>query len=389
MVKLNPLHPESSIYLADHFRFDKLMDKTAGVRWDGSHADLMRYLHRLEKLFEPITTMSSYYGVETTVRLAPLHLQMGLTSYRIREHAQSPIYILDHEVCAALDQTNLTWIDAQSFAHLPQCFSIVVSEPSDKLTLFHTEADGKECWLPVSDYIVWRIHDPDQRARLAESHNILNSDDPSIQMFAWVGTSRQDYVNGSTASNWGSFVIGDNVKLDDLSRGLEATMKRVAEMAIAQGEMPRLVVPEDASDDYREFLARQDIENKGFLEDFRHSDAQGASLVVSSAFIAKFVLLHSCEWFKGHCVPLHPPGLKAMPHKAVMMKLAWGNRLKVVLPPCEMSQDDELTDHERKSPSRHWVPGFFRQQPYGPNRTLRRTQWIRSFWRGSTPIMRG
>jgi hypothetical protein len=34
------------------------------------------------------------------------------------------------------------------------------------------------------------------------------------------------------------------------------------------------------------------------------------------------------------------------------------------------------------SPRGHWVTGFWREQPYGEGRTLRRTLWIEPFWRG-------
>lgn len=34
------------------------------------------------------------------------------------------------------------------------------------------------------------------------------------------------------------------------------------------------------------------------------------------------------------------------------------------------------------SPRGHWVSGFWREQPYGPQRSLRKTLWIEPFWRG-------
>ena len=34
------------------------------------------------------------------------------------------------------------------------------------------------------------------------------------------------------------------------------------------------------------------------------------------------------------------------------------------------------------SPRGHWVSGFWREQPHGPQRSLRKTLWIEPFWRG-------
>lgn len=34
------------------------------------------------------------------------------------------------------------------------------------------------------------------------------------------------------------------------------------------------------------------------------------------------------------------------------------------------------------SPRGHWVSGFWREQPHGPNHSLRKTLWIEPFWRG-------
>jgi hypothetical protein len=34
------------------------------------------------------------------------------------------------------------------------------------------------------------------------------------------------------------------------------------------------------------------------------------------------------------------------------------------------------------SPRGHWVSGYWREQPHGPSRSLRKTLWIEPFWRG-------
>jgi hypothetical protein len=39
-------------------------------------------------------------------------------------------------------------------------------------------------------------------------------------------------------------------------------------------------------------------------------------------------------------------------------------------------------DGSHASPRGHWVSGFWREQPHGPGRTLRRTLWIEPFFRG-------
>lgn len=44
---------------------------------------------------------------------------------------------------------------------------------------------------------------------------------------------------------------------------------------------------------------------------------------------------------------------------------------------------DKTVEHgHHSSPRGHWVSGFWREQPHGEGRTLRRTLWIEPFWRG-------
>lgn len=116
------------------------------------------------------------------------------------------------------------------------------------------------------------------------------------------------------------------------------------------------------------------------MQDLIRVDEQAASLAVCEEFLIKFVLLYNCEWFQGRAVPLPPPGVKAMPHKSAQLWMDWGKRYKVILPPPEQVQDapedENDQDHERRHPVRHWVRGFFRSQPYGPGRTLRKVLWI-------------
>jgi hypothetical protein len=46
------------------------------------------------------------------------------------------------------------------------------------------------------------------------------------------------------------------------------------------------------------------------------------------------------------------------------------------------SEPKEPDGKTKRSPSIHWVRGFFRQQPHGPGKTLRRLKWIKPFLRG-------
>jgi hypothetical protein len=42
----------------------------------------------------------------------------------------------------------------------------------------------------------------------------------------------------------------------------------------------------------------------------------------------------------------------------------------------------EATGATHASPRGHWVSGFWREQPHGPQRSLRKTLWLEPYWRG-------
>ena len=97
-------------------------------------------------------------------------------------------------------------------------------------------------------------------------------------------------------------------------------------------------------------------------------------------FLMRFVLLANSEGFDKLCKPLPPPGLKpgrtSGKAREIHARLyeRWGKRFEVAAP--------KLAEHERQSPLRHYVHWFFRNQPYGQGRALRRIVWVHPFWRG-------
>jgi hypothetical protein len=69
------------------------------------------------------------------------------------------------------------------------------------------------------------------------------------------------------------------------------------------------------------------------------------------------------------------------------LRYKWGNRYKIDVPAPETDEiHEEMPSGSHKTPIRHWVEGFFRQQPYGPGRSLRKIRWIRGFWRGTDSL---
>lgn len=367
------LHPEQPLLCSPNFQFDKMAEDQGPLKFDGSRDDYWTYLRRLEKGFANFgLDMAVKIGPDTHIKIPPIYTQFINARYWVRQNPKAPYYVLNAEVRDALLNTDLTWIDAEAFNALPDVLGIIVSPTHDDLSLFHHSEEGD--WHSISDMMLFRVKDPEHLARIAIHHG-LPSDDPSIQFFYWAAFSREGWDKGKGGINWGTFPITANVKLEDLAKDLDAYTRRIAARELALGDSVHWKTNDP---EMEAFVEENNIIHADYRKDLEMVDQQSLSFNRCVEFIAKFALLHSCDWFKGRCVPLNPPGLKAMPHKAPALWRQWGHRYMVVPPPREHSEE---TDEGSKR-TRHFVRGFFRQQPYGPQHGLRRTQWIMAHWRG-------
>lgn len=383
---LKPIHPERPAINSPHICWDEIASKIANkkLRFDGSREDYWTYLHALEETFVRAGTgLATKIGLDSYVRVPPVYAQYMNVRYWRRQHQDMPFYILDHAVRDALLNTDVGWIDAEAFLNLPDALGIVLNPVHEALSLFRT--GGINDYHPISDFLLFRVTDPEHRTRLAQHHG-KDPEDPGLQIFYWMAMSRENWAEGAGGMNFGSFPITSNVKLSDFSKSLDGVCRASAARQLAFGE-PTI---KNQDPELEDLINESNRVHRDAMQDLIRVDEQAASLAVCEEFLIKFVLLYNCEWFQGRAVPLPPPGVKAMPHKSAQLWMDWGKRYKVILPPPEQVQDapedENDQDHERRHPVRHWVRGFFRSQPYGPGRTLRKVLWIAPFWRGKVRL---
>lgn len=391
MKTLKPISPDTSVYRSDAFDL-AILPSISNVQFSGTQPDYDAFIFQVEKALSPLSTASSLFGLTETGEeihrhIHPMYLVMAQNAYRVHHAPDAPVYILDHAVRDALLNTDLTWVNYDALAALPNAISLVLTPTTDNLTLFHTE-NGQEQWLPISDFALWRVTDIRHRRSLARSLGkpVDLADDPDTLIFGWMASSRDLYCKGTIPTNWGSFIVQENVKLDDVCKGMQAVMARIAEDCLAFAEEGAPEIPSDPSPEFLDLLKENEKAIKAYREDMRHGEAQGASLANSLSFLIKFVLLHHCDWFQEHLRSLPIPGIKSFPHKARRLRVQYGARFRVTLPDSFATREDDGGEGHKASPRRHWVRGFFREQPYGEGRKKRRTIWIHPFWRGTDPF---
>lgn len=369
--------PGAPLWNAEAFdQWDKVVERVAHrPKFDGSREDYWRYLQALEEILSGhMGGATTRVGGVTTIRLHPAVFQQANVRYWLRQTRDAPFYLIGTEALAAFLHTDLTWIDAEAFAGLPDVTGIIIEHPSDAFRLF---ANGS--WLKVSDLLLVRVRDIDNRARICDNLGV-DPADQSISVYQWYAGSRDNMESGIGGLNWGVFSIRENMRLDEMLSGLEEHVRAIAER---EG---RLSIASDTSPVKRgEELARSmNSVLAGIMADYTSGrEQQQVSLLTCVEFIAKVVLLSNCDWFKSMATLEPPPGARAMPHKARKLWDLYGQRFRVQLPHEDHeSQVEEGSGSDRKSPYRHQVRGFIRSQPYGPMRSMRKVIWIRPYWRG-------
>lgn len=382
-VKLPPR--DMPLWNTEGMLWDKVVNTHIGHhRFDGSSKDYWSYLRAVESLVAPLQFQGqSRVGLTSSVKIPPILLQQVNIRYWLRQCQESRYYLLNSDVVDALHSTDLTWIDAEAFASIPDAFGIIIEEPSDSFGIFASSPTGD--WHAVSDLLLLRVKDLDNRERICDNLKV-DSSDPSNQVFYWVAGSRDGLVEGRGSMNWGLFCVGENMKLDHLLDGLERFSK---EMAARESEIvPAKLRVEASRKSSLQSLANDMSQTMEAMHyDYTEGqDKQRTSMLSCVEFLAKAVLMANCEWFEKAAIAVPPPGVKALPHKARQLWEDYGHRYRVTLPPADSNestaQGHPLRDGERHGPIRHWVHGFFRSQPFGVGRTGRKIMWIRGFWRG-------
>lgn len=392
---MSPSRPHSGIPLWHTEGFGRWDLVTSRAPWpkpcrfDGSSQDYWEFLRRAERLAAPLSGGArTRVGYESNIGIAPSIFVSANVSYWLRAAKDAAFYMLDEGVVEAIASTRLTWVDAEAFATLPDAFGILIEQPGPGLQLYSSSPDGD--WHDVSDILLLRVKDPDNRARLCDNLRV-DPADPAIQIFTWIAGS----LHGDRGSlNWGVFHVSGDMRLNQLSDGLEDLLARLTRQAQVVGPV-RVEEPKRAKQSTRDFVREVNALNESVLRDYTEgADQQRASMANLVNFLAKVVLLSNCDWFKPLLEKVPPPGARAMPHKARKLWDLYGNRMRVHLPAPDDEGDGGAADaggedaahHGHRSPVRHRVEGFFRNQPYGTGRTLRKVIWIQPFWRGRTIV---
>lgn len=355
------------------------------LRFDGSQHDFEDYLKTLSWVLEQSlqSGMTVFVTKDIGLSVPPTHAQEVVFAYTYRTTGRR-CYHLSKELADALLETDLGWIEAQAFRDLPDGFALLIP-PMPGLSVY-----GDNGWHPITDIFVERIRDEGRLALQRENFPGLPAD---AQFFCWEAISRNKLRSeGALFRNWGAFPVSEDMRLDTLMAGLER-------WSIESVEHTRSIPLEVASaspkapfhSSLADYMTRT---TSGFLNEAReHLGEQTEGCLQSISFIAKWVLFSATNGFKQAVSRRMPPGFKAKPKtskkaKAIQDRVLanWGHQFRVSLPPQEPSEEQAAGAHA--SPVRHRVRGFFRNQPYGSGRALRKLIWIQPFWRGKELLSR-
>jgi len=358
-------------------------------KFDGTSEDYWTYLRRAETICSPFAgPTKTRVGKTASIHIPTQLFQPVFVRYWLRAAKTSEFHLLPQDVATAIHGTRLTWIDAEAFAALPDAMGIMLEAPGPEFQLYSHGPTGD--WHDVRDLLLLKIKDPDTRARVLDNLK-LDPEDESSQLFTWIAGAREQ---GSGALNWGVFHVSKNMKLTHLAEGLDDLLDRLQHQA---ERYEFTVAPEEVGPrpTARDFIRKLNQIGKDSQRDFTEGhDEQRRSLASCMNFLAKFVLISNCEWFKPGLEQVLPTGLRARPHQARKLWALYGKRFRVHLPPPDQTEVAEDAPQEaaegpaghRKSPVRHFVPGFLRSQPYGPGRSLRKIIWVLPFWRGKIQV---
>lgn len=363
---------------------------TKPCRFNGSSEDYWDWLKRIESLCGASPAATTRVGLTSHIQIPGTLFVQAFTRYWLKAANNAVFYMIPEEIADAIHGTHLTWVDADVFANLPDAMGILLESPGPGFQIY-SSGQGDSPWHDVTDLLLLRVKDPDSRARIADNLNI-DPETPNLQLFFWIaGTTG----NGKVGSmNWGVFHVDKNMRLNHLGAGLEGVLDKLRAQAEHLVQQQAFLEPLRGKQTERDVIKALNKTVSDSQRDLLEGgEAQKASLANCMNFLAKFVIISNCDWFKGLLERVPPPGVRAMPHKARKLWEQYGERLRVHLPDGPDTAEEEAareaedghTGH-RKSPVRHFVPGFLRNQPYGPGRALRRIVWVRPFWRGEIQV---
>ena len=383
---------DQSIFTSPFFTAWKDYFAAAGLRmpkFNAQHDDLLLFLREVCLCLSP-----SYVGIDS--RLGDIRFEVDGTNLAL---AKTAYWALTHRMTAehyfptadlfqALQDTDIQWVDFDIWKTLPDVINLRVPT-RNKL---QCNIMGK--LFSVDDIFLGRATMPQVREHYALIHG--HDLTPESEVWFWLTQSRDETSQMLQNSTFGSLIVDRHTKLEDL---LAQLVKFAVDTDIAIGKQiddEHLVdVIDSNQSEATSRLGRQHAEYvKGMFmdrkerpkENYRHYRA-------ILEFVLKFVTLMATDQFKR--IPIPIPGFKSgktsVKAKAIQQKLfeRYGNRFQVVMPPAQEPPVEEEGTGEHgthRSPMRHLVKGFFRQQPYGPQRSLRKTVWIMPFFRGSVVV---
>ena len=391
LLEVSGIPGDQSIFTSKYFRSMAFLLEKMNFRsldWNYTDADLLHWINSNCQIMS-----GAYTGVDTVIeghsfRIDNTNFALIKASYATSaEGEKMPNYFPTPELVDALVGTELRWIDAEVFKTLPDAFTIRMPTPNQFRILM---GDG---WHSFDDVILMRAKVPFMKRHLFHSHGEADPD-PSWEAFYWLGQSRSELAEGIQNTVFGSFIIKENTKLEDLlqclelwSRGTDDTLRVELAKNHAVDTLDRT-----AKFGTTEFQRTNAEYFKSALESrINYSEEGYQTYMEALKFIIKFAILMNTEQF---CTQIQPipgqkPGKISKKAHEIRQKLLWkwGKRYKVVLPRVENPENEpENLGGTHKTPIKHWVMGFFRNQVYGPGRSLRKIKWIPGFWRGSDQL---
>jgi hypothetical protein len=367
----------------------------ARTKFDGTNDDIENFLNKFGAFLGDTTcdlsTGIGYRddGQPMIADLDPVNAEVGNAAYRLRQHqSDARYYFPTQELVQALNDTDLKWVDLRSFADLPAVVGI-------RLRGFKCKVNSEihNC----DDFLLMRDDTPGTRKKALEDHAVPEEHHDTALVFHWITQSRDELHLGLQSQTFGTFVLHQDMKLDTIIDAIdewsEREIRRVRGEAYSLGLLDRVDGTRERvdSDPYADAEdVRLVSEHAGYLtntlKQLSWDDDQRQWYGDILRFVFKFVLLLSAEGVK--VKPLLPPGVKDKPnlsrkarkvHEALWK--SWGKRYLVDVP-AQPNEDPQ----DRKSPTRHLVHGFFRQQAHGPHHSLRRIVWVHPFMRGTTSL---
>jgi hypothetical protein len=385
------LQADQSIFTSAFFKavpcMIELMDWKQ-PKWDNTTEDMHYWFRLCETLHS-----GAYAGVNAVInnevyKIDHTNLAICQTTYAIvAESDQFACYFPTAELVDALQGTRLEWVDLDIFKKLPDAWSLRFPTPNQFRMLL---GDG---WHSVDDILLYRAKSPGLRNHIFTVHG-ESAPEPEWEAYWWISQSRDECHTGYQNSSYGSFILKQHTKLEDLMRYIE-NWSRITDIRLRErvggsdlmnslDELEHTSPFEDQRTNAKHF--------KNAIASRLNYDEEGYKTYLETLrFLIKFAIFANTEQFSAQKMPI--PGLKPgkTSKKALeiheKLRYKWGNRYKIDVPAPETDEiHEEMPFGSHKTPIRHWVEGFFRQQPYGPGRSLRKIRWIRGFWRGTDSL---